>query len=74
MNQILLRPRLESVVMPLVRLMSQCDLSWSDRQELSSAIASCTRHWNDMEAERQELEQRNCQQSLGPQTSGNADG
>ena len=49
--------RLETVVMPLVRLMAQADLSWADREEVSAAIAVCIRHYNDMETERQQLDQ-----------------
>ena len=66
-NVIYHRPSLYVVVGPLVRLYDKADLSWADRAELSAAIGSCYRHWMDMEAERQELEQRNCQQQMSGQ-------
>jgi hypothetical protein len=57
---IILRQRVEHVVMPLVRLLYRCDLSWADREEISSAIACSFRHWSDMEAEREMLNQKAC--------------
>jgi hypothetical protein len=64
-NMIHHRPRLASVVMPLVRVLAMADdLSWSNRSEISSAIASSIRHWNDMEAERRNLEQAQCSQQV----------
>jgi hypothetical protein len=68
LNIIRHRPDLAHVVMPLVRVQKIADLSWADRAELSSAIASCVRHWNDMEAERQHIEQQTCGQQSSTQT------
>ena len=56
--------RVDTVVMPLVRLMAHADLSWADREEVSAAIAVCIRHFNDMETERQHLDQQGAQQQV----------
>ena len=63
-GNIIRRSRVDHVVMPLVRLLSKCDLSWADREEISAAIASSFRHWSDMESEREMLEQQSCGQQI----------
>jgi hypothetical protein len=44
---------LGAVVLPLVQVMADADLSWSDREKISAAIHKCHRQWTDMEKERQ---------------------
>lgn len=56
---------LSAVVMPLVQLLSDADLAWSDREKISSAIQACRRHHEAMEKEsKQYADQARVQQGI----------
>lgn len=62
MNNILIKSQsLGAVVLPLVQVMAEADLSWADREKISAAIHKCHRQWTDMEKERQMLNTTNAQ-------------
>jgi hypothetical protein len=51
MNDSPVKAHLGSVVMPLVRLLSRCELSWAHRQEVAHAIAACAQAFAAMQSE-----------------------
>lgn len=53
--QINFGPQLARVAMPLVRLLQQDGLSWSDREDIANAIQAAIRTHAGMEAERRHL-------------------
>jgi hypothetical protein len=44
---------LATVVMPLVRVMADAQLSWAQREVISNAISQCHHQWSELEKERQ---------------------
>jgi hypothetical protein len=68
MNLISHKPDLDDIVMPLIRMLAQSNLSWAQRAEIAAAIGACERHWRDMEAEKQQL----TNQSMTGQAIGNS--
>jgi hypothetical protein len=54
---------LSAVVMPLVRVMNEAVLSWSEREQLATAIQAAYRQWSGMEKERQAQQQMQWQQA-----------
>lgn len=48
-------PRLSAIVMPLVKLLCEQDLSWADREQIASAIATAQRVHEGMRAEQRHL-------------------
>lgn len=59
---------LTEVVLPLVRVMADGDLSWSDREKIAAAVEACRSQWARMEDERYTLNQ---QQAAGMQNAAN---
>jgi hypothetical protein len=53
--QINTTPDLARVVMPLVKLLRDARISWSDRETIAGAIDTAIRQHKDMEAEQQQL-------------------
>ncbi len=51
-NTINTGPRLDLVVMPLVRVMAEGDLTWAARVRVADAIQVCINAWGAMEEER----------------------
>lgn len=51
-NKIDCGPRLDLVVMPLVRIMAEGNLTWAARMKVADAIQVCVRAWEAMEEER----------------------
>lgn len=49
---------LGNVVLPLIRIMADADLSWMEREKLSEAVAACHRQWEIMEKEKRILNQQ----------------
>jgi hypothetical protein len=47
--------KLHGVVMPLVRLIAEANLSWADKQKCADAIAAANRHYREMMAEADKL-------------------
>lgn len=45
-------PKLEAVIMPLVRVLATGEWSWAERVRITEAIAVCERQWRSMEGER----------------------
>ena len=66
MNIIKKSQSLSNVVLPLVHIMAEADLSWYEREKVSAAIAACYQQWTQMEKERQTLGQ---QQASGAQAA-----
>lgn len=60
------RINVESVLMPMIRVMKSCDLSWANREEIASAIAATFQQWKNMEDERLTLNQQSCGQQQQP--------
>lgn len=58
-------PTLEQIVMPLIGMLAEDGISWNDRATISKAIQACQRHWRQMEAERQNLNQQQAGQQQG---------
>lgn len=53
------------VVLPLVQVMADADLSWSDREKISAAIHQCHRQWTNMEKERQMINAQSANYQAG---------
>jgi len=52
---------LGDVVLPLVRVMLEEDLTWYQREEISRAIDACRRQWVEMGKAQQIVKQQNMQ-------------
>ena len=59
---------LSKVTMPLIYIMADADLSWSDRERIAAAIRACLAQWDSMEKERLTINQ---QQAAGMQIPAN---
>lgn len=61
-----------TMVAPLVRIMADAELSWSERERVSAAIEACRKHWDSMEKERQTIASQVAvgQQNYGHQNAG----
>jgi hypothetical protein len=58
MTNIIKAQSLWAVVQPLVLVMAEADLSWSNREKVAAAIRACHTHWDSMEKERQMANQQ----------------
>jgi hypothetical protein len=65
LNQIDSGPDLARVMLPLVRLMRDARLSWSNRELVADAMQECHRHWSSMEEERQMFQQASAASQAG---------
>ena len=59
---------LSKVTMPLIHVMADADLSWSDREKIAAALRACISQWDSMEKERLTASQ---QQAAGQQNATN---
>lgn len=66
MNQIKKGNDLRLVVMPIVDVIRDGDLSWEDKKACADAIRSVVRHWKSMEEERVALNMANAMGCLPP--------
>lgn len=48
---------LDRVIMPMIRIMRDARLSWSEREEISDAIRECLRHHRALTGEQDMLNQ-----------------
>ena len=53
--------RLHGVVMPLVRLIAEANLSWADKEKCADAIIACHRHHREMMDEANHLANAGCE-------------
>lgn len=55
------RPDLGRVVMPLVKVLRDADLSWTCREDIAAAILACWRNWDSMQQEQAKLQSSGAQ-------------